>query len=198
MGILSRLMPWRSPKDPYWERFISRPFADPDNELIPAIKNASEGRIFPVRGDLPEPGRLSRDLAEFATFLGATSMGIANLEPAHLPADDARRDELLATYTLVVMCTVHAEHDPAIEKGIGGQHPIQESASINFSLSAYMRELGYHSTVHPVNAVPVAIAAGLGRTDAKGKLVTKEHGIQVYVGDGVLTDLPLALGVPKR
>ena len=198
MGILSRLMPWRSPKDPYWEGFISRPVVDPDNELIPAIKNAPEGRIFPVRSDLPEPGRLSRDLAEFATFLGAASMGIAKLERAHLPADGGDdADKLLATYALVVMCTVHAEHDPAIEKGIGGQHPVQESASINFSLSAYMRELGYASTVHPVDAVAVAVAAGLGTTGAGGKLGTKEHGTHVYVGDGVLTDLPLALGVPR-
>ena len=203
MGILSRLMPWRSPKDPYWEGFISRPVADPDNELIPAIKNAPEGRIFPVRSDLPEPGRLSRDLAEFATFLGASSMGIAKLERAHLESgsggtpggEDA--DELLAKYTLVVMCTVHAEHDPAVEKGIGGQHPVQESASINFNLSAYMRELGYASTVHPVDAVAVAVAAGLGTTGAGGKLVTKEHGAHVYVGDGVLTDLPLVPGVPR-
>ena len=198
MGILSRLMPWRSPKDPYWEGFISRPVADPDNELIPAIKNAPEGRIFPVRSDLPEPGRLSRDLAEFATFLGAASMGIAKLERAHLPASDDDADKLLAKYTLVVMCTVHAEHDPAIEKGIGGQHPVQESASINFSLSAYMRELGYASTVRSVDAVAVAVAAGLGNADASGKLVTKEHGTHVYVGDGVLTDLPLALGQPGR
>ena len=198
MGILSRLMPWRAPKDPYWEGFISRPVADPDNELIPAIKNAPEGRVFPVRADLPEPGRLSSDLAEFATFLGASSMGIAKLEPAHLPPDDADRDELLATYALVVVCTVHAEHDPEVEKGFGGQHPVQESASINFSLSAYMRELGYHSTVHRVEAAAVAVAAGLGKTDAKGRLVTKEHGTHVYVGDGVLTDLPLALGAPGR
>ncbi len=198
MGILSRLMPWRSPKDPYWEGFISRPVVDPDNELIPAIKNAPEGRIFPVRSDLPEPGRLSRDLAEFATFLGAASMGIAKLERAHLPAEgDDDADKLLATYALVVMCTVHAEHDPAIEKGIGGQHAVQESASINFSLSAYMRELGYASTVRPVDAVAVAVAAGLGTTGAGGKLVTKEHGAHVYVGDGVLTDLPLAPGVPR-
>ena len=197
MGILSRLMPWRTPRDPYWEGFISRPMADPDNELIPAIKNAPEGRIFPVRSDLPEPGRLARDLAEFARFLGAASMGIAKLDPVFLPEGGAGRDELLATYTLVVMCTVHAEHDPAIEKGMGGQHPVQESASVNFSLSAYMRELGYASTVRPVDAVAVAVAAGLGRTDASGKLLTKEHGIHVYVGDGVLTDLPLALGVPR-
>ena len=198
MGILSRLMPWRSPKDPYWEGFISRPVVDPDNELIPAIKNAPEGRIFPVRSDLPEPGRLSRDLAEFATFLGAASMGIAKLERAPLPADgDDDADKLLATYAFVVMCTVHAEHDPAIEKGIGGQHPVQESASINFSLSAYMRELGYASTVHPVEAVAVAVAAGLGRADTGGRLVTKKQGTHVYAGDGVLTDLPLALGVPR-
>ena len=197
MGILSRLMPWRTPKDPYWEAFISRPVVDPDNELIPAIKSAPEGRIFPVRGELPEPARLSQDLAELAVFLGADSMGIAKLEPAHLPAGDADRDELLATYTLVVMCLVHAEYDPAIAKGIGGQHPVQESASVAFSMSAYMRELGYHSTVRPVDAVAVAVAAGLGKADATGKLVTKKHGAHVYAGDGVLTDLPLVTGVPR-
>ena len=193
MGILTRLMPWRAPKDPYWDGFISKPLADADNDLIPSIRGAAEGRVFPVLSEVPPPDRMSTDLAELARFLGALDMGVATTDAAYLESAEDR-DALIAAHPFVVMCTVHAEYDPAIEKGMGGQHPVQESASINFSLSAYIRELGYRSTVRPVDSVAVAVAAGLGTADAKGRLASAGHGTHVYVGDGVLTDLPLALG----
>ena len=53
MGILSRLIR-RGDKDPYWERFINRPVSDPAKTLAHAIRNAPEGRVFPVKSEVPE------------------------------------------------------------------------------------------------------------------------------------------------
>ena len=202
MGIFTRLFARRS-KDPYWEGFIHKPVSGDGKDLTATIRSAPEGASFPVKSDVPEPARMSGDLAELARFLGADAMGVAALEPLHLvaeepsvPTDDP--EDLAAAHPFVVMCTVHTEYDPASAKGIGGQHALHESVSVNFSISAYIRELGYRATVRPVDAVAVAVAAGLGTRSRDGRLITKEHGARVYVGDGVLTDLPLALGCPPR
>ena len=202
MGILSRLM-HRADKDPYWEAFINRPASDSAKTLTHAIRNAPEGRVFPVKSEVPEPTRMAQDLAELAHFLGASSMGVAAMDAAYLRLgeSDDKQDapkNLVADHPFVVMCAVHAEYDPDVHKGMGGQFAVQESVSVNFSVSAYIRELGYRATVRPVDSLAVAVAAGLGTRGKDAHLVTKEHGSHVYLGDGVLTDLPLALGKPGR
>ena len=95
------------------------------------------------------------------------------------------------------MCAVHAEHDPAKAQGLGGQVPVRESASVNFTMSAYIRELGYQATVRRVNSVDAAVATGIGTRGPDGRLVTTAHGTHVYVSEGILTDLPLSVGSPK-
>ncbi len=204
MGIFSRIPGFR-PKDPYWDAFINKPPADEASIMTPAIREAEEGRVYPVKSEVPEPGRMASDLAQLAVFLGARSLGVAAADVSYLLARAAQANdaearqaarELVESHPYLVVCSVHAEHDPATAKGIGGQLPVQESASINFSLSAYIRELGYNATVRPVDSVAAAVAAGLGTSDGSGKLRTKRDGTHLYVGDAVFTDLPLALGAP--
>ena len=67
---------------------------------------------------------------------------------------------------------------------MAAQYVLHESASVNFSLAAYIRELGYRATVREVDAAAAARAAGL------------DPGRSEYVGDAVLTDLPLLTGRP--
>ena len=187
MGLLSWL-PGRS-RDPYWDAFVNRPLADPANSITGAIRRAPEGRIFPVRSELPEPDRLLRDLDQLVGFLGGSAIGVTRTDTAFLlPDDDAESSpdpaELAEDHPFTVVCVVHAEHHPGRAKGMAGQHVLHESASVNFSLAAYIRELGYRATVHPVDSAAAARAAGL------------EPGRNEYVGDAVLTDLPLPLGRP--
>ena len=187
MGLLRR--PLRRPRDPYWDAFVNRPLADPANAITEAIRRAPEGRIFPVRSELPEPARLLQDLDQLVRFLGGSAIGVATTDAAFLLPDgdaDSPPDpaEFAEDHPLTVVVAVHAEHHPDRAKGMAGQHVLHESASVNFSLAAYIRELGYRGTVRPVDSSAAARAAGLapGRSE--------------YVGDAVLTDLPLPLGRP--
>lgn len=189
MGLLR--WPLRRSRDPYWDAFVNRPLADPANVITGAIRNAPEGRIFPVRSELPDPARLLNDLGQLTTFLGASALGVTNTDTAFLlpgddPADGASPDPagLAEDHPFTVVIAVHAEHHPDRVKGMAGQHVLHESASVNFSLAAYIRELGYRATVRPVDSAAAARAAGL------------EPGRSEYVGDAVLTDLPLVTGRP--
>ena len=187
MGLLR--WPLRRSRDPYWDAFVNRPLADPANSITEAIRRAPEGRIFPVRSDLPEPARLVNDLGQLTAFLGASALGVARTETVFLrPGDDADASPdpagLVEDHPFTVVVAVHAEHHPDRAKGMAGQHVLHESASVNFSLAAYIRELGYRATVRPVDSKAAARAAGLA--PGRGE----------YVGDAVLTDLPLVVGRP--
>ncbi len=182
MGLLR--WPLRRPRDPYWDAFVNRPLADPANAITDAIRRAPEGRIFPVRSELPEPDRLLQDLDQLVRFLGGSAIGVAKTDTAFLlSSDDTNPADLAEDHPFTVVCAVHAEHHPDRVKGMAAQHVLHESASVNFSLAAYIRELGYRGTVRPVDPA-AARAAGV------------EPGRDEYVGDAVLTDLPLPLGRP--
>ncbi len=182
MGLLR--WPLRRSRDPYWDAFVNRPLADPANAITDAIRRAPEGRIFPVRSELPEPARLLQDLDQLVRFLGGSAIGVAKTDTAFLlPDDDTDPSDLAEDHPLTIVCAVQAEHHPDRVKGMAAQHVLHESASVNFSLAAYIRELGYRGTVRPVDPA-AARAAGV------------EPGRHEYVGDAVLTDLPLPLGRP--
>ena len=141
--------------------------ADPKNDITGFIRTSPPGNPFPVRSEIPEPPRMAADLHDLATFLGASAIGVVATSAASLtPADDGDTplalDELTASYPFLIMCTVPAEYDPTASPGIGGQHAAQVSAKVNFSVAAYIRELGYLAIVHPVDSVKAAVEAGIG------------------------------------
>ena len=203
MGILGRLR-GKHTGDPYWEAFINRPMVAP-NGITSSLLEAPAGKIFPVKTDIPSPAIMARDLMELATFLGAASMGVTQTDAAILAptADDSADasvapEQLASDYPHVIVCTVAAESDPAVALGHGGQFPIQQLESVLFTVAAYVRELGYRAVICGIDSPAAAVAAGLGSLDGSGRLTTKEHGSQVYVGRGLLTDIPLVPGRPVR
>jgi hypothetical protein len=180
----------RSPKDPYWDRFINQPLADPLNDPSEAYRAAPTGNVFPVRAEIPEPSRMAQDLAQFASFLGAIATGVASTDPAHLrPLLDRASDgdgpgALAEGLPYALVSVVAAEADPDKSPGVGGQHARRISAMVNHSVASYIRELGYQAIVCPVDVGAITPAAGLAPTS------------KTYIGDAVLTDIPVALGVP--
>ena len=171
--------------DPFWDFFVNTPPADRTNTVIELIRNAPAGNIFPTKTELHTPEITSSHVKGMAQYFGAELIGIAKLNP-----DDAANSE---KYPFAVLCAVHADYDPRVAKGIGGQMPVQNGLFITFVLSAWIRELGFRAkVVHDDSADALAAKAGLGTLNGGGRLVTREFGADVYVADAVYTDLPLA------
>ena len=171
--------------DPYWDIFINSPPADLSNLVTEMIRNAPEGNVFPTKAELHTPEITSGHVKGMAQYFGAEMTGVVKLN-----ANDAGKDEY---YPFAVVCAVRAEYEPRESPGIGGQVPVQNGLFITFVLSAWIRELGFRATAAPdPDAEKLAAAAGLGRLDAKGRLVTQKFGSKVHVANIIRTDLPLA------
>jgi hypothetical protein len=176
----------KSEDDPYWERFLKTPAADPRNAMTEMLRKSPEGAVAPVKSELHTPEITSTHIKELALYVGSDLTGVVRLPPN--PGDpDA--------YPFAVVCAVKAEHDPEKTPGIGGQVPVMNGKFSTFVLAAYIRELGYRATTadNPdPDAQRLAAAAGLGRLDAHGRLVTAKFGTRVHVAEIIRTDLPLA------
>jgi hypothetical protein len=169
--------------DPYWDFFINRPPADLANTVTEMIRNAPEGNVFPTKSELHTPAITSSHLKGMAEYFGAELVGVAQLDPNESPEG----------YTFAVVCAVHADYDPRVAPGVGGQVPVQNGLFITFVLSAWIRELGYRATAAPdPDAESLAARAGLGTLNKDGRLVTPQFGANVHVANIIRTDLPLA------
>lgn len=195
----SRLQHWwdrvRS-KDPYWDDFVNRPPADPRNIITDAIVAAEQGSVYGQQTEIHDPAAMSGHIKELAKYFGADLVGIAgltrDLTPSPFPSNEGEAEE---EFRFAIVCVVGGEYDPQQAKGIGGQVALQKSAVVNFNVGAYIRELGFAATVSTACAHELAEAAGLGKLDERGRLVTSKYGNRVGVAGVVLTNLLL---VPDR
>jgi hypothetical protein len=177
--------------DPYWDFFINTPPADLANTVTEMIRSAPEGNVFPTKAELHTPDITSSHVKELARYLGTDLVGIARLISSPSVAESKGEGEDI--YPFAVICAVQADYDPRKSPGIGGQVPVQKGLFITFVLSAWIRELGFRATaVLDPNAEQLAAAAGLGKLNADGRLVTPQYGARVHVANVIRTDLPLA------
>ena len=171
--------------DPYWDFFVNTPPADLTNMVTEMIRNAPDGNVFPTKTELHTPEITSSHVKGMAEYFGAELVGIAKLNERNAADSES--------YPFAVICAVRADHDPREASGIGGQVPVQNGLFISFVLSAWIRELGFRASAAPdPDAEKLAAAAGLGRLDQKGRLVTEKFGTHVHVANVIRTDLPLA------
>jgi hypothetical protein len=191
-------IPWGSEDshkdDPYWDFFINTPPADLANTVTEMIRSAPEGNVFPTKAELHTPDITSSHVKELATYLGTDLVGIARLTPPYpLPRGGEDKGEGDNVYPFAVICAVQADYDPRKAQGIGGQVPVQKGLFITFVLSAWIRELGFRATaVLDPNAEQLAAAAGLGKLNEDGRLITPQYGTRIHVAHVIRTDLPLA------
>ena len=181
--------------DPYWDFFINTPPADLANTVTEMIRSAPEGNIFPTKAELHTPEITSSHVKELAAYLGTDLIGIARLtDLSPLPTrGEGKGEGDNIYYPFAVICAVQADYDPRQARGIGGQVPVQKGLFITFVLSAWIRELGFRATAAlDPNAEQLAAAAGLGKLNTDGKLVTPQYGTGVHVANVIRTDLPLA------
>jgi hypothetical protein len=175
-------LPWQRDDghrdDPYWEAFIHRPPADPNNLITHAFQGLPDGETNPVRTEVHSRNVMSGHVKELGRFYGADMVGIV---------------ELRSKPGFAIVSVLKADYDTRIARGIGGQTPALKGLFATFTLAAYIRELGYRATrCDPAdNGDRLAAAAGLGLLDAEGRLVTRPFGRGVHVAQVIVTDLPL-------
>jgi len=169
--------------DPYWDFFINTPPADLANTVTEMIRNAPAGSVFPTKTELHTPEITSSHVKGMAEYFGAELVGIVKLAPNDNPEG----------HTFAVICAVHADYEPRAAPGMGGQVPVQNGLFISFVLSSWIRELGFRATAAPdPDAEKLAAAAGLGKLNKEGRLVTPQFGANVHLANVIRTDLPLA------
>lgn len=172
-------LPWSrtaAQTDPYWDAFINRPPADPNNLITHAFKQVKRGGVNPVKTEIHSPNVMSAHIKELAKFYGADLVGIAAVSSEGRSA---------------IVCVMRSEYDSRTAAGIGGQTAALKGLFATFSLGAYVRELGYAADTSEDNREQLAVAAGLGKLDSNGRLVTHRFGDRVYLAEVLLTDLPL-------
>jgi hypothetical protein len=165
----------RLPKDdPYWEAFINRAPADPNNLIPHGFKQVQPGGVNPIKTEVHSPNVMSSHVKELARFYGVDLVGIVGLSDG-----------------VAIVCVMKTDYDTRTAVGIGGQTPAMKGLFATYTLGAYIRELGYQADASEVDRERLAAAAGLGTLDGDGRLATREFGRNVYVADVLLTDLPL-------
>jgi len=183
-------IPWRrsgNDDDPYWEAFINRPPADILNSIPDIVAKAAEGSVFPTLSELHSPNVTSNHVKEFATYLGRSLTGIADL---------AKQDADLAHgFPYGIVCAVRSEYDPYDHPGIGGQAGVQAGQFVTFIIASWIREMGFRATIKiettPEQREHLAIATGLGTRNRNGRFTTPKLGTKVHLADIIFTDLPL-------
>jgi hypothetical protein len=165
----------RPPKDdPYWDAFINRPPADPNNLIPHGFKQVTPGGINPAKTEVHSPNVMASHVKELAQFYGADLVGIVQLPDK-----------------FAIVCVLRSDYDTRTARGIGGQTPALKGLFATYTLGAYIRELGYAADSSETDRERLAVAAGLGTLAADGTLVTRQFGRNVHVADVMLTDLPL-------
>ena len=155
--------------DPYWEAFINRPPADLNNLIPHAFKQARGGGVNPARTEVHSPNVMADHVKELGRFYGADRVGIVERPGADPP--------------YVIVSVLRSDYDPRIAAGIGGQVPALKGLFATYTLSAYIRELGYRADC-------VELPEGRELAQAAG-LLPMPKGRHVHVADVILTDLPL-------
>ena len=176
--VFSRFsLPWTR-DDPYWDAFINRPPADPNNLLPHAFKQVPGGGVNPIKTEVHSPNVMAAHVKELGRFYGADLVGIVERPNADPP--------------FAIVSVLKTDHDTRTARGLGGQAPALKSMFATFTLGAYIRELGYRaSRVELPQADHLAVVAGLGQLGPDGRLVTRRFGRRVHVAEVILTDLPL-------
>lgn len=156
-------------KDPYWDAFINRPAADLNNLIPHAFKQARGGGVNPARTEIHSPNVMADHVKELGRFYGADRVGIVERPGADPP--------------FAIVSVLESDYDTRVAKGIGGQVPALKALFATYTLSAYIRELGYRADCAELaEASQLAEAAGL---------LPLPGARYAHVGDVILTDLPL-------
>jgi hypothetical protein len=153
--------------DPYWQAFIHRAPANPNNLITLAFANVEPGGVHPVRSTIHSPDVMTRHIKELGCFYGADRVAVVECGEG-------------AALRFAIVCGLRSEYDTREALGIGGQAPAMKGLFVAFNLVAYIKELGYAASRTAEDAERLAMLAGIGT-----------QGPALHIADVVYTDLPL-------
>ena len=209
----------RTSPDPLGRISTNNYGADRRNVLASVVGRGTRGgEVNADRVDVADPTAMTRHIKAVAKFLGASDVGIAQLHPSMLYAGGRGADdgtgsaeegqapgeatsETVKKYPYAIACVGAWDYElgKAHRHRIGDftYHESGDRLQITFAnLMQYIKELGYSAVRGPAQAMPVALAAGLGEVGRNGMLITKSYGARVHLGTPILTDLPLVADKP--
>lgn len=185
-----------------FDKFKS-PFVDAGFKYLSDIKYLAEGEIAQKKVET-NPKKITKQIMEFAKFLGADLCGIAKLNDDHYYSHRGREGnygEVVKNkhkYAIVFLTEMSEEmikKAPKIEMTMASVKGYVNAGTIGMWLSYYLREIGYDARNHLdgnylIVAPLVARDAGLGEIGRSALLLTRQFGPRVRIGI-VTTDLEL-------
>lgn len=156
--------------------------------------------------EVEDVAEMTRQLKRAARFLGASLVGVAELDRRWVYAN-RRRDlepiELPGEIKYAVVVAIEMDElgiaaSPACPAAAATGLCYSKMAFVASSLAEFLRNLGYTAIPDGNDAslsIPLAIDAGLGQLGRNGLLVTPEYGPRVRLCK-VFTDLPLVADGP--
>jgi reductive dehalogenase len=203
----------RTPKDPLARIAFPQSSADRRNTLQNAVGRAPRGTVNPDRIEVTDARALASHIKRVARFFGADVVGIAAVHPSMLYSGSRAPDdgtgsndggggpkagstEMARKFPFAIcLCTAWDYNMIQAHRHHIGDHAYHFSQAklqlVYANLAAYIRELGYEAVQNRVQAMPAALAAGVGELGRNGMLITEKFGARVHLGDPILTNMPL-------
>lgn len=196
MSALTALWPFKR-KDPYEDFYLNARTNDPRNEIDRRIREAAEGSVFAVRAETHTPEIMAQHIRDLGRFFGADLVRIVNATPLHSLLDGATTPEGEKVdpreLPYAVFVCFRAEHDAREHPGAGGRAVAMRGAFATFQMASIVREFGFRATrVSLADVDRAAVAAGIGKLSASGRLDAPGFGTKIHVADVIFTDLPVA------
>ncbi len=208
----------RTSKDPLSRISFPQSSADRRNTLQSAVTRASRGAVNPDRIGVNDPRALARHIKRVARFFGADVVGLAAVHPSMLYSGSRAPDdgtgsneggggpkadstEIAQKYPFAIcLCTAWDYNMIQAHRHHIGDHAYHFTQAklqlVYANVAAYIRELGYEAVQNRVQAMPAALAAGVGELGRNGMLITEKFGARVHLGDPILTNMPLTPDQP--
>ena len=172
---------------------------------------ANDTPVAPMRANVDDPAKMSKEIKRVARFFGADLCGITEMDDRFIYASrvDTRDlseapNDLPPEMTSVIVMGHQMEEDlvatyPSALAGAATGREYSHEAAIVMQLAAYIRNLGYEATASMNGTglvIPFAIKAGLSEYARNQMVITPEFGPRLRFSK-IFTNLPLTHDTPR-
>lgn len=163
-----------------------------------------------LRMDVGDAAKMSRDIKKVARFLGASDVGICQLDRRwiyshsfHFATREHKELELPEEYKYAIIMLFEMDYELAktsptwVAEATEGKEYSMMAVTATM-VAQFLRGLGYKAIPSGNDTglnIPLAIDAGLGQLGRNGLLITQKYGPRVRISK-VLTNLPLVPDEP--